>query len=145
MLLLLALLAGVFGLTLSVIDRGPWLFMVLWLAVISGVAFGLLIFTCYEVLVTDGTLTWRSAFRHGRIPMDQLDRIAAWPGGSIHVFEFRGGQRIRIAVMQGYVTFLEKLHQEYPQLPLPPSVYARFVNRVRFGRGDDRSDDVGPA
>src|ERR1700694_6008821 len=86
-LLLLAILAGIFGLTLSVIDRGPWEFMVLWLAVMAAVAFGLLIFTCYEVYIQSGKITWRSALRHGTLPMDQLDRITAWPGGSIHVFE----------------------------------------------------------
>ena len=35
--------------------------------------------------------------------------------------------------MQGYVTFLEQLHQEYPALPLPSMAYARFVDHVRLG------------
>src|SRR5437660_312244 len=101
--------------------------MVIWLLVIGGVAFGLLFLTCHEVVVQDGVLQWRTALRHGALPMDQAARVVAWPGGSVHVFEFRGGERLRVAVMQGYITFLEQLHQAYPDLPLPTAAYAQFV------------------
>jgi hypothetical protein len=141
-LLSLAILAGLFGLMASLMQGGPWAFMVLWLIVTAGVAFGLLFLTCHEVVIQDGLLEWRTAFRRGKMRMDQAERVVGWPGGSIQVFEFREGKKVRIAVMQGYIRFIEQVHQTYPQLPLPPTAYARFVEHMRAGATD--RDDGGP-
>ena len=129
----LAMLLGLFLLILSLVHGGPWPFVVLWMVVMGGVGFGLLFLTCFEMVVADGLLYWRTGFQRGTVPMDQAERVVSWWGGQLYVFQFRGGAKVRVGVMQGYVTFLEQLHKEYPELPLPSMTYARFIDHVRLG------------
>jgi hypothetical protein len=129
----LALLLGLFLLILTLAQGGPWAFVVLWMVVMGGIAFGLLSLICFEMVVEDGLVHWQTGFRHGSVPMDQAERVVSLWGGQLWVFEFRGGTKVRVGVMQGHVTFLEQLHEEYPALPLPSTAYARLVDRVRLG------------
>jgi hypothetical protein len=50
---------GLFLLILSLVQGGPWGFVSLWMVVMGGVAFGLLFFTCFEMVVEDGQMCWR--------------------------------------------------------------------------------------
>ena len=132
-LLSAAMAGGIALLALSALQGGPWAFVVLWLIVLGGVSYGLLFLTCRELAVREGVLYWQSAFRHGNSPMIQVERIASWPGGSVHVFCFQDGTKVRVGVMQGYIRFLRELHEEYPQLTMPPAFYARFVDHIKLG------------
>ncbi|MGC1184678.1 MAG: hypothetical protein WBA31_05935 [Candidatus Dormiibacterota bacterium] len=127
-----ALLAGSVALVLTAVDHGPWEFMALWVVVAFAVAYFYLYLTASEIDIADGRLRWRTAFRGGDLSMDNAEKVVSWPGGSVDVFKFRDGQKVRVAVMQGYVRFLEALNHEYPDLKIPPSVYARFVDQVRL-------------
>ena len=127
------MLLGLFMLILMLVQGGPWEFMIFWMLLMGGIAFVLLALTCNGMVIEDGLLHWWTAFQHGTVPMDEAERVVSWPGGSVYVFEFRGGTRIRVGVMQGYVTFLEQLHQEYPELPLPSMAYARFIDHMQLG------------
>lgn len=55
----LAMVLGLFLLILSLVQGGPWGFVSLWMVVMGGVAFGLLFFTCFEMVVEDGQMCWR--------------------------------------------------------------------------------------
>jgi hypothetical protein len=127
------MLLGLFLLILSLVQGGPWPFVVLWMVVIGSVAFGLLFLTCFEMVVKDGQMHWRTGLQHGTVPMDQAEQVVSRWGGQLYVFQFREGTRVRVGVMQGYITFLEQLHQEYPELPLPSMAYARFIDHMRLG------------
>jgi hypothetical protein len=82
--------------------------------------------------IQDGRLFWRSAFSHGEEDMEQLERVDAWPGGSVHVFEFGNGDKVRVAVMQGYMSFLDQLHRAYPEVNLPSAAYAKLMEHLRL-------------
>jgi hypothetical protein len=139
-MLLVPLLGGGIAFVFSAINGGPWAFVLVWLGVMGGVSYGLLGVSCHEVSIEDGMFRWRTAFRHGVVPMEGLVRVNAWPGGTIHVFEFRDGTRVRVGVMQGYARFLERLSEAYPSLPVPGATYAVFVDHMRVGHGDDGDD-----
>jgi hypothetical protein len=132
------LLAGIFRLTLSLAQHGPWEFMALWLLVVGIAGYGILERTCNSIVIQDGRLSWWSAFSHGEMVMDQAVRVTAWPGGSVHVFEFRNGAKVRVAVMQGYLPFLQQLHETYSELSLPADTYARLINKVSVRDSDTR-------
>lgn len=112
--------------------------MVVWLLVVCAGAYLLLDLTCYEVFIQDDRLLWRAAFRHGEVGMGQVERVVSWPGGAVHVIQFRDGARVRVAVMQGYIAFLEQLHRGYPAIHLPSAVYAQIVERARIDRANPR-------
>ncbi len=126
-------LSGLFGLILSLVQGGPWLFMLLWIAIVGGCAFMFLAVNSHAVVIDDGMFSWWTAFSHGVLPMSDLEKVVGWWGGQLHVFEFRGGKRVRVGVMQGYVAFVEQVQDAYPSLLFPPLTYARFVDHMRVG------------
>ena len=88
-----ALLLGLLLLILSLVQGGPWAFVVLWILVTGSVAVGLLFVTCFEMVVEDGLLHWRTGFQHGTMPMDQAERVASQWAASCTFFSFEEPQK----------------------------------------------------
>jgi hypothetical protein len=52
--------------------------------------------------------------------------------GSIQVIECRDGTKLRVAVMQGYDSFLRSVAAAYPDVPISQGKYAAFVDKVQL-------------
>jgi hypothetical protein len=131
---ILAILAicGIGALVASIVSAGPSWFFVLFLAMVAWLAVNGLYRTGYELKFDDAYLYWRGFFRSGRVLVSDIVGVESEFLGSIAVFICRDGQRIRVAVLQGFAPFLKALTEAHPSLGARPGWYARFVERAQW-------------
>jgi hypothetical protein len=117
---------GLVGLPISVARGGPWwVLFLLYLAAAVWGSYFLLWLCCYDVVVEGGLLRWRAVLRDGEERME--DATAVDRRGGLHTISFRDGARIHLLASRsrGYFTFLDELHRDNPQLPLPVDTHPR--------------------
>jgi hypothetical protein len=134
---------GTAFLILSLVQGGPWLFMIVWLAAVAWMSFNFLWKTPCEVVVEGGRLTWRGFWRIRTVYVTDISQLTLAYLGTIQVVEDRDGHRLWIPVMQGCERFIQSLIEAYPDLPVAPGRYARFVDRVRLGRYEEGNGETG--
>lgn len=122
---------GVVALVGSVVGRGPWPFLLVFIAAIAWMGYNILP-AAYEVRVVDDSLIWRAFVRAGSMRLADIQSVRSLFNGSIQEYKGAGGRRFRVAVAQGYQPFVETLSRLHPEIPFNDSGYARFVERVRL-------------
>jgi len=125
--------AGLVTLFVSILNRGPWLFTLGFLAAISWMGYNVLR-AAYEIKVGSGLLTWRSFVGHGQIRLSDIKSVRSLYSGSVQEYRCANGQGFRVTVGQGYQPFVEAFRRAHPELPLVDSRYAKFVNKLQFPR-----------
>jgi hypothetical protein len=134
---------GLIALAVSVFSGGPWWFFVFFLAVVGWMAFNGLYRTSYELEFDNAYLYWRGFLRSGKVPIADVVGVDSEFLGSLVVFTFRDGRRVRVVVLQGFAPFITALTKAHPSIGAAPGGYARLVERaqLRWKRAGTASRD----
>lgn len=132
-----------FGLVSLLLTNGPpWWFVLLWFAMVGWLAINGLYRTSYELSVDNAYLYWRGFLRSGRVLVAEVGGVDWEFLGSVAVFTFQNGRRIRVVVLQGFAPFLAALTKSHPAIGAAPGRYARFVERAQLRPKTERRDSM---
>jgi hypothetical protein len=126
--------AGLIALVWSVLNGGPWLFMLFWLGIVAWIAFNGIYRTSYELRFDDTYLYWKGFLDSGRIPVSDVATVDTEFTGSVAVIRCNSGKKIRVVILQGFAPFLEALTRAHPGIIAKPSALARFAERAQLKR-----------
>lgn len=128
------IVGGITFLVVTSLTHGVWLLPALWLALMGWIGFNFIWLLPFEVVVSNGKMTWKGYLRTYTFSVSDVLRITNALQGNVQVIELRGGRKLRIGVMQGYRQFIERLSGAYPDILVDTSAYATYVDRLRLRR-----------
>jgi hypothetical protein len=82
----------------------------------------------YELKCSDDSLTWKTLFRSGSVPLGDLRRIR-WGVTNVGTLEVSDGRRIRVLAQKGFGAFATKLADRCPSLAVQISWLSRLQER----------------
>lgn len=126
--------AGLFALIWSILNGGPWFFMLLWLAITLSIGVDAIWRTNYQLEFDDTHLFWRGFLRSGTILISEITSVDTEQMGAVAVFKCKNGEKIRVVILQGFAPFLVALNQAHPSIAAAPGAYARLVDRAQLKR-----------
>ena len=127
------IVVGTISLIWSALNRGPWLFMLLWLAIVVSVGFEVYR-TNYQLEFDDTFLYWKGFLRSGRVLIADIVAVRTESMGAVATFNCRNGEKVRVVIQQGFAPFLMALNHTHPSVVATPGLYARLVERAQFRR-----------
>jgi hypothetical protein len=131
--LVFLLVVGTIALIWDALNRGPWLFMLLWLAILVSIGFEVYR-TNYQLEFDDAYLYWKGFLQSGRVLTTEIVAVRADSMGAVAVFHCRNGEKVRVMILQGFAPFLIALKQAHPSIEATPGFYARLVERAQLRR-----------
>jgi hypothetical protein len=93
-------LGGVAAVIASAVTGGPWAFLLLFLFVVAGLAYGFLYHRAYVVRLSDGVLSRRGCAYHGSRPVSDVEAVTLASAGAAYVWTFRDGSRMTMMFFQ---------------------------------------------
>lgn len=119
---------GVIWMYLAIIQNGPVWFGLLWFGVLGWNGYNMIVRQARSIVVAGGNLVWRGWLRTESVAKQEVARLTLAQGGAEQVIELRDGRKLRVAIGQGYRSFLERLGRAYPDLPIEIGWYSRFAD-----------------
>jgi hypothetical protein len=117
---------GLVGLVASALTGGPWVFLLLFLCVVTYMAYGSLYHRAYLVRVTDGVLSWHGCRYHGSRPISEVNAVTLGNLAGLYVWTFRDGSHMTMMSFRSFyrgrplaTTFLDDVGREHPGISMP--------------------------